>query len=171
MLNPSAGNGNSCRQTCTLHCPWRSSPISCKWPHVYCPLSVASLVMILYVWYQQITKLSQIYDELLSSVCPSQLMLARTMRHCLMMSSTLDCGKNVQLARYVVATRLQEVRRNIRHLRPYMCISLMAGVSWSYRRIHERCGANLRWESPHSGESDFQCTIVAMSDQFTRHKM
>ena len=58
-------------------------------------------------------------------------MLAQTMRNCLMMSSTLDSGKNVQLARYVVVLRLLAVRNwqkcDTRDL--IYAFSLMAGVS------------------------------------------
>lgn len=38
----------------------------------------------------------------------------------------------------------------------------MAGISWAYRRIHERCGANLRWESPHSGESETFSVLLSL---------
>ena len=91
------------------------------------PFLVASLVMVLYVWYQQTTKLSQLVNsKLRCSVCLSQLMLAQIMRNCLMMSSTLDSGKNVQLARYVVVSRLLGVRnsQNMWRLRSYLCIFL-----------------------------------------------
>jgi hypothetical protein len=75
------------------------------------PFLVAFHVMVMYVWYQQTTKLSQLaISKLRCSVCLSQLMLAQTMRNCLMMSSTLDSGKNVQGARYVVLSRLLGVR-------------------------------------------------------------
>ena len=91
------------------------------------PFLVASLVMVLYVWYQQTTKLSQLANfKLRCSVCLSQLTLAQIMRNCLMMSSTLDSGKNVQLARYVVVSRLLGVRnsQNMWRLRSYLCIFL-----------------------------------------------
>jgi hypothetical protein len=78
------------------------------------PFLVASLVMVLYVWYQQTSKLSQLANsKLRCSVCLSQLTLAQIMRNCLMMSSTLDSGKNVQLARYVVVSRLLGVRNSL----------------------------------------------------------
>jgi len=91
------------------------------------PFLVASLVMVLYVWYQQTTKLSQLANsKLRCSVCLSQLTLAQIMRNCLMMSSTLDSGKNVQGARYVVVSRLLGVRnwQNMWHLGSYLCIFL-----------------------------------------------
>jgi len=110
ILNPSIGNGNSCRQTCSIHCSWRSSSISCKRSYLFCPLfgciSCNGPVCLV-----PTNKLSQLVNsKLRCSVCLSQLMLAQIMRNCLMMSSTLDSGKNVQLARYVVVSRLLGVR-------------------------------------------------------------
>jgi hypothetical protein len=127
ISNPSIGNGNSCRKTCYIHCSWRIWTISCKHSYIFSPFLVASLVMVMYVWYQQTIKLSQVANsKLRCRVCLSQLMLAQIMRNCLMMSSTLDFGKNVWLARYVTVLRLLGVRnwQNMWRLRSYLCIFL-----------------------------------------------